>query len=69
MVEYLLRAGADTEARMYVGYTPMYSAVHRPDQKIPQLLREFGSEEPEWDSEESVDSNSEVSVIIIAREG
>ncbi|XP_070620639.1 NF-kappa-B inhibitor beta [Erythrolamprus reginae] len=59
MVEYLLRAGADTEARMYVGYTPMYSAVHRPDQKIPQLLREFGSEEPEWDSEESVDSNSE----------
>ncbi|ETE62049.1 NF-kappa-B inhibitor beta, partial [Ophiophagus hannah] len=63
VVECLLRAGADTEARMYVGYTPMYSAVHRPDQKIPQLLREFGSEEPEWDSEESVDSNSEVSAI------
>uniref|UniRef100_U3FZ97 NF-kappa-B inhibitor beta n=1 Tax=Micrurus fulvius TaxID=8637 RepID=U3FZ97_MICFL len=59
VVECLLHAGADTEARMYVGYTPMYSAVHRPDQKIPQLLREFGSEEPEWDSEESVDSNSE----------
>uniref|UniRef100_A0A0K8RYY2 NF-kappa-B inhibitor beta-like protein n=1 Tax=Crotalus horridus TaxID=35024 RepID=A0A0K8RYY2_CROHD len=59
VVECLLRAGADIEARMYVGYTPMYSAVHRPDQKIPQLLREFGSEEPDWDSEESVDSNSE----------
>nr|XP_056703559.1 NF-kappa-B inhibitor beta [Euleptes europaea] len=59
VVEYLLRAGADPEARMYVGYTPMYSAVHRPDQKIPQLLREFGSEEPDWESEESLDSNSE----------
>lgn len=61
MVEYLLRAGANPEARMYVGYTPMYSAMHRPDQKIPQLLREFGSEEPGSDSEESLDSNSEVS--------
>ncbi|KAL8219855.1 UNVERIFIED_CONTAM: hypothetical protein K2H54_035013 [Gekko kuhli] len=60
VVEYLLRAGADPEARMYVGYTPLYSAVHRPDQKIPQLLREFGSEEPDWESEESLDSNSEV---------
>lgn len=59
VVEYLLRAGADPEARMYVGYTPMYSAVHRPDQKIPQLLREFGSEEPDWESDESLDSNSE----------
>ncbi|XP_044291109.1 NF-kappa-B inhibitor beta [Varanus komodoensis] len=59
VVECLLQAGADPEARMYVGYTPMYSAVHRPDQKIPQLLREFGSEEPDWDSEESLDSNSE----------
>uniref|UniRef100_A0A670J4V5 NFKB inhibitor beta n=1 Tax=Podarcis muralis TaxID=64176 RepID=A0A670J4V5_PODMU len=60
VVECLLRAGADPESRMYVGYTPMYSALHRPDQKIPQLLREFGSEEPDWDSEESLDSNSEV---------
>ncbi|XP_028597917.2 NF-kappa-B inhibitor beta [Podarcis muralis] len=59
VVECLLRAGADPESRMYVGYTPMYSALHRPDQKIPQLLREFGSEEPDWDSEESLDSNSE----------
>ncbi|XP_007436172.1 NF-kappa-B inhibitor beta [Python bivittatus] len=59
VVEFLLRAGADPEARMYVGYTPMYSAKHRPNQKIPQLLREFGSEEADWDSEESVDSNSE----------
>ncbi|XP_020642805.3 NF-kappa-B inhibitor beta [Pogona vitticeps] len=58
-VECLLRAGANPEARMYIGYTPMYSAVHRPDRKIPQLLREFGSEEPDWDSEESLDSNSE----------
>ncbi|KAH0631544.1 hypothetical protein JD844_005917 [Phrynosoma platyrhinos] len=59
VVEYLLRAGADPEARMYVGYTPMYSAIHRPNEKIPQLLRAFGSEEPDWDSEESLDSNSE----------
>ncbi|XP_053123150.1 NF-kappa-B inhibitor beta [Hemicordylus capensis] len=59
VVEHLLQAGADPEARMYVGYTPMYSAVHRPDQKIPQLLREYGSQEPDWDSEESLDSNSE----------
>ncbi|XP_054855249.1 NF-kappa-B inhibitor beta [Eublepharis macularius] len=59
VVEHLLRAGANPEARMYVGYTPMYSAVHRPNQKIPQLLREFGSEEPDWESEESLDSNSE----------
>ncbi|XP_042295036.1 NF-kappa-B inhibitor beta [Sceloporus undulatus] len=59
VVEYLLRAGANPEARMYVGYTPMYSAIHRPNEKIPQLLRAFGSEEPDWDSEESLDSNSE----------
>ncbi|KAJ7303907.1 hypothetical protein JRQ81_011418 [Phrynocephalus forsythii] len=59
VVERLLHAGANPEARMYVGYTPMYSAVHRPDQKIPQLLREFGSEEPDWDSDETLDSNTE----------
>ncbi|XP_067317106.1 NF-kappa-B inhibitor beta-like [Anolis sagrei] len=59
MVEHLLRAGANPEARMYVGYTPMYSAIHRPNEKITQLLRAFGSEEPDWDSEESLDSNSE----------
>uniref|UniRef100_A0A8D0L2K2 NFKB inhibitor beta n=1 Tax=Sphenodon punctatus TaxID=8508 RepID=A0A8D0L2K2_SPHPU len=65
-VECLLRAGANPEARMYVGYTPIYSAVHRPDQKISQLLREFGSEEPDWDAEESLESSSEVSAIGVA---
>uniref|UniRef100_A0A8C3XLK5 NFKB inhibitor beta n=2 Tax=Chelydra serpentina TaxID=8475 RepID=A0A8C3XLK5_CHESE len=59
VVECLLRAGADPRARMYVGYTPIYSAVHRPDQKILQLLREFGSEEPDWDSEESLADSSD----------
>uniref|UniRef100_A0A8C8VI50 NFKB inhibitor beta n=1 Tax=Pelusios castaneus TaxID=367368 RepID=A0A8C8VI50_9SAUR len=59
VVECLLRAGVDTGAQMYVGYTPIYSAMHRPNQKILQLLREFGSEEPDWDSEESVDDSSD----------
>ncbi|XP_030400291.1 NF-kappa-B inhibitor beta [Gopherus evgoodei] len=59
VVECLLRAGADPRARMYVGYTPIYSAVHRPNQKILQLLREFGSEEPDWDSEESLADSSD----------
>ncbi|XP_034648205.1 NF-kappa-B inhibitor beta [Trachemys scripta elegans] len=60
VVECLLRAGADPRARMNAGYTPIYSAVHRPSQKILQLLREFGSEEPDWDSEESpADSSDE----------
>ncbi|XP_074873851.1 NF-kappa-B inhibitor beta [Carettochelys insculpta] len=59
VVEYLLRAGADPGARMYVGYTPIYSAVHRPNQKILELLREFGSEEPDWDSEESLEDSSD----------
>uniref|UniRef100_K7F3A5 NFKB inhibitor beta n=1 Tax=Pelodiscus sinensis TaxID=13735 RepID=K7F3A5_PELSI len=61
VVEYLLRAGADPGARMYVGYTPIYSAMHRPNQKILQLLREFGSEEPDWDSEDSSDDSSDQS--------
>ncbi|KAM9113084.1 NF-kappa-B inhibitor beta [Pangshura tecta] len=59
VVECLLRAGADPRARMYVGYTPIYSAMHRPNQKILQLLREFGSEEPDWDSEESLADSSD----------
>ncbi|XP_038237420.1 NF-kappa-B inhibitor beta [Dermochelys coriacea] len=59
VVECLLRAGADPRARMYVGYTPIYSAVHRPNQKVLQLLREFGSEEPDWDSEESLAESSD----------
>ncbi|XP_067412820.1 NF-kappa-B inhibitor beta [Emydura macquarii macquarii] len=59
VVECLLRAGADTGAQMYVGYTPIYSAMHRPNQKILQLLRDFGSEEPDWDSEESLDDSSD----------
>ncbi|TFJ98805.1 zinc finger protein 850-like protein [Platysternon megacephalum] len=59
VVECLLRAGADPRARMYVGYTPIYSAVYRPSQKILQLLREFDSEEPDWDSEESLADSSD----------
>ncbi|XP_006039010.3 NF-kappa-B inhibitor beta, partial [Alligator sinensis] len=60
VVECLLRGGADPGARMYVGYTPLYSALHRPDRRIPQLLRDFGSQEPDWDSEpESPDDASD----------
>ncbi|XP_029475216.1 NF-kappa-B inhibitor beta [Rhinatrema bivittatum] len=54
-VKCLLLAGADTSSRMYAGYTPIYSASYRPEQKILQLLRDFGSEEPDWESEESLD--------------
>lgn len=66
VAECLLRAGADPAARMYVGYTPLYSARHRPDPRLPQLLRDFGAQEPPGDSEDSPDEgegdNSDVSV-------
>ncbi|KAM6111593.1 NF-kappa-B inhibitor beta [Phoenicopterus ruber ruber] len=55
VAECLLRAGADPAARMYVGYTPLYSARHRPDPRLPQLLRDFGAQEPPGDSEDSLD--------------
>ncbi|XP_074876007.1 NF-kappa-B inhibitor beta [Buteo buteo] len=55
VAECLLRAGADPAARMYVGYTPLYSARHRPDPRLPQLLRDFGAQEPPGDSEDSPD--------------
>ncbi|XP_074932474.1 NF-kappa-B inhibitor beta [Phalacrocorax aristotelis] len=55
VAECLLRAGADPAARMYVGYTPLYSARHRPDPRLPQLLRDFGAQEPPGDSDDSPD--------------
>ncbi|XP_052635413.1 LOW QUALITY PROTEIN: NF-kappa-B inhibitor beta [Harpia harpyja] len=55
VAECLLRAGADPAARMYVGYTPLYSARHRPNPRLPQLLRDFGAQEPPGDSEDSPD--------------
>uniref|UniRef100_A0A663F9Z9 NF-kappa-B inhibitor alpha n=1 Tax=Aquila chrysaetos chrysaetos TaxID=223781 RepID=A0A663F9Z9_AQUCH len=63
VAECLLRAGADPAARMYVGYTPLYSARHRPNPRLPQLLRDFGAQEPPGDSEDSPDEgdNSDVS--------
>ena len=64
VAECLLRAGADPAARMYVGYTPLYSACHRPNPRLPQLLRDFGAQDPLGDSEDSPDEgdNSDVSV-------
>nr|XP_033811015.1 NF-kappa-B inhibitor beta [Geotrypetes seraphini] len=59
VVKCLLQAGADTSARMYAGYTPIYSASYRPEQKILQMLRDFGSEEPDWESEDSLDMGSD----------
>ncbi|XP_030073439.1 NF-kappa-B inhibitor beta [Microcaecilia unicolor] len=59
VVECLLNAGADTGARMYAGYTPIYSASYRPEQKILQMLRDFGSEEPDWESDDSLDMGSD----------
>lgn len=59
VVECLLQAGANKDAQMYVGYTPLYSAMYRQDQRILQLLRRFGSREPEWDSDESLDMSSD----------
>ncbi|KAM4643461.1 LOW QUALITY PROTEIN: NF-kappa-B inhibitor beta [Amazona ochrocephala] len=45
VAEALLRAGADPAARMYVGYTALYSARHRPDPRLPPLLRRFGAQD------------------------
>ncbi|XP_069500318.1 NF-kappa-B inhibitor beta [Ambystoma mexicanum] len=59
VVECLLQAGADKDAQMYVGYTPIYSAKYRPDKSILHLLRHYGSREPDWDSEESLDMSSD----------
>ncbi|XP_069063003.1 NF-kappa-B inhibitor beta isoform X2 [Pleurodeles waltl] len=59
VVECLLRAGANKDAQMYVGYTPLYSAMYRQDNSILQLLRRYGSREPEWDSDESLDMSSD----------
>ncbi|XP_033930033.1 NF-kappa-B inhibitor beta [Melopsittacus undulatus] len=57
VAEVLLRAGADPGARMYVGYTALYSARHRPDPRLPPLLRRFGAQEPS--SDEDTDSSEE----------
>lgn len=53
MAELLLRAGADPAARGYGGRTPLYSARHRPDPRLPQLLRAFGASDSSGDSEDS----------------
>ncbi|XP_074713843.1 LOW QUALITY PROTEIN: NF-kappa-B inhibitor beta [Strix uralensis] len=59
VAECLLRAGADPGARMYVGYTPLYSARHRPDPRLPQLLRQFGAQEPPGESDDSPDEGDD----------
>ncbi|XP_030331018.1 NF-kappa-B inhibitor beta isoform X2 [Strigops habroptila] len=51
VAEVLLRAGADPGARMYVGYTALYSARHRPDPRLPPLLRRFGAQDPPSDED------------------
>ncbi|XP_062494369.1 NF-kappa-B inhibitor beta [Pezoporus occidentalis] len=57
VAEVLLRAGADPGARMYVGYTALYSARHRPDPRLAPLLRRFGAQDPS--SDEDGDSSDE----------
>ncbi|XP_074423447.1 NF-kappa-B inhibitor beta [Larus michahellis] len=60
VAEALLRAGADPAARMYVGYTPLYSARHRPDPRLPPLLRRFGAPDaPPGHEDEDDDSPDE----------
>ncbi|XP_074786893.1 NF-kappa-B inhibitor beta isoform X1 [Athene noctua] len=59
VAECLLRAGADPGARMYVGYTPLYSARHRPDPRLPPLLRRFGAPDPPGQSDDSPDEGDD----------
>ncbi|KAM6033192.1 LOW QUALITY PROTEIN: NF-kappa-B inhibitor beta [Chlamydotis macqueenii] len=54
VAECLLRAGADPSPRMYVGYTPLFSARRRPDPACP-LLRRFGAREAPSDSDDGSD--------------
>ncbi|XP_038622967.1 LOW QUALITY PROTEIN: NF-kappa-B inhibitor beta [Tachyglossus aculeatus] len=56
VLECLLRGGADPAARMFVGYTPLYSAARRPAARLPQLLRDFGAPEP---ADSDTDSESD----------
>ncbi|KAM8982809.1 NF-kappa-B inhibitor beta [Ara ararauna] len=59
VAEALLRAGADPGARMYVGYTALYSARHRPDPRLPPLLRRFGAQDLPSDDDDDGDSSDE----------
>ncbi|XP_043918752.1 NF-kappa-B inhibitor beta-like [Protopterus annectens] len=53
IVEWLLMQRADVNAKMCAGYTPMYSALFRPNEEIQDCLRKYGAKDPDLDSEES----------------
>ncbi|XP_028920641.1 NF-kappa-B inhibitor beta [Ornithorhynchus anatinus] len=57
VLECLLRGGADPGARMFVGYTPLYSASRRPSARLLQLLRDFGAPEPDGDTDSESDGS------------
>uniref|UniRef100_A0A8C4X3V3 NF-kappa-B inhibitor alpha n=1 Tax=Erpetoichthys calabaricus TaxID=27687 RepID=A0A8C4X3V3_ERPCA len=63
LVKLLLNQGANVNATMYSGYTPLYSALYRPSELIRTILREHGALEPEpelvWDEDESEQSDEE----------
>lgn len=59
IVEWLLMQGADVNAKMCAGYTPMYSALFRPNEEIQACLRKFGAKDSDLDSGESVDEDAE----------
>lgn len=63
VAECLLRGGADPGARMFGGGTALFSARHRPDPRLPALLRRFGAPEPppgeDSDDEDEDDEDDE----------
>ncbi|XP_048378416.1 NF-kappa-B inhibitor beta-like [Stegostoma tigrinum] len=51
IVKLLLDWCADVHAQMYNGYTPICLALCRPNWSITQMLRDYGSSEPDTDEE------------------
>ncbi|XP_043536747.1 NF-kappa-B inhibitor beta isoform X2 [Chiloscyllium plagiosum] len=58
IVKLLLDWCADVHAQMYSGYTPICLAVCRPNWSITQMLRDYGSSEP--DTDEESEENEEI---------
>lgn len=65
LVDLLLSAGAVVDQRSYAGHTPLYCALHRPNQDVQTLLRAGGAadtpmlEEEDEDEEEEQESEEE----------
>uniref|UniRef100_A0A4W3GSZ9 NF-kappa-B inhibitor beta-like n=1 Tax=Callorhinchus milii TaxID=7868 RepID=A0A4W3GSZ9_CALMI len=55
VVKLLLESRADIHAQMYNGCTPICLAVYRPDPRITQMLKDFGSAEPVTDEDSDED--------------